>query len=464
MFRSSLCRYVILAVAASIICGFFHSLPLLGGPPTPAGFAAAIRGLASLRQLDGYGAASLTDLAAGRLWAAGGAPLLASGQWLVVFAGWTLVALVLLAAVYAIVRLLDDGRVRAILFGSAVILVLATSVPPVWAMFARREERVSDLRLLVPLELADQIRGVGRERLFANPTALAQLLLLIADSGRSLSTTDAARLSTNSSQWREGFRREKWDTVLLSGPLGEYRPLLDHLMASPDWHLASVTNHGFLFRYGSGLPPRSLDSTFRCGSDRETAVYLAQIAGYYGAIRRTADARACIERALELAPENTSVLSHAATFAISQKRWQDAIGYSAKALASDHGLVHAKLVQALALFETGEAPKAENLVNEVLLESPDDAYTLFLSARIRRSLNDFSGETEALKRLVSSARKSGVSPAHYQIYLGQAYARQGLAEPALRSYQAALESGQLDPRQAEEVRDAIEAIESKRAP
>ncbi len=464
MFRSSLCRYVILALAASIICGFFHSLPLLGGPPTQAGFSGAIRGLASLRKLDGYGAASLTDLAAGRLWEAGGAPLLANGQWLAVFAGWTLAAFVLLGAVYAIVRLLDDGRVRAILFGSAVILVLATSVPPVWAMFAHREERVSDLRLLVPLELADQIRGARRERVFANPTALAKLLLLIPDSGSSLGMQDSARLSTNSSQWREGFRREKWDTVLLSGPLGEYRPLLDHLIASPDWHLASVTNHGFLFRYGSGLPPRSLDSTFRCGSDQETAVYFAQIAGYYDAIQRTADARACIERALELAPENTSVLLHAATLAIGQKRWQEAIDYSATALASDHGLIHAKLVQALALFEIGETQKAEDLVNEVLLESPDDAYTLFLSARIRRSLNDFSGETEALERLVSIARKSGIPSAHYQIYLGQAYARQELAEPARRSYQAALESGQLDPRQAEEVRNAIEAIESKRAP
>ncbi|HEU4678854.1 MAG TPA: hypothetical protein VFS35_04995, partial [Terrimicrobiaceae bacterium] len=74
------------------------------------------------------------------------------------------------------------------------------------------------------------------------------------------------------------------------------------------------------------------------------------------------------------------------------------------------------------------------------------------------------GEAEALERLILVAKKSGGSPANYQIYLGQAYARQGLSEPALRNYRAALVSGQLDRQQAEEVQKAIEAIESKRAP
>ncbi len=372
--------------------------------------------------------------------------------------------MVLLAAVVVIMRLLDDERVRGILFGSAIILVLATCVPPIWSLFSRRDGKVLDLRLQLPSDLAEQIRGLDRKKVFANPTALGQLLLLIPNAGEGLSPAEAARLSTNPSQWREGFRREGWDTVLLSGPVGEYRPLLDHLVVSPDWHLAAVTNYGYLFRYGSGLPPRTLDPAFRLGSDQETASYLAQIAGYYDAIRRTADARTCLERALELAPENTIVLSHAATFAIAQKRWQHAIDYSSKALAIDHDLGHAKLVQALALLEIGEAQKAENLVDEVLLVSPDDAYTLFLSARIRRSLNDYGGEAEALERLIVVARKSGGSPANYQIYLGQAYARQGLSEPALRNYRAALVSGQLDRQQTEEVRKAIEAVESKRAP
>ena len=238
----------------------------------------------------------------------------------------------------------------------------------------------------------------------------------------------------------------KWNAVLLSGPVGEYRPLLDHLMASPDWHLAFVTNYGFLFRYGSGLPPRSLDPAFRLGSDQETAVYLAQIAGYYDAIRRTADARACIERALELAPDNTTVLSHAATFAAPRSAGRMRLSYSTKALAIDHDLIHAKLVQALALCSRlGEAEKAEELVDEVLTRVPG-RYLYTLSFRTNR---DGLSTTTAER----PNRSKGLSRSRARLALrlptiGSILARptrdKDSAEPALRNYRAALESGQLD--------------------
>ena len=449
-------------VAASVICGFLHSLPFLGSFPTARSLAAAIRGLASLRKIEGYGNASMLDLVAARLWEAGGASLLATGQSLAVFAGWSLATFFSLALVYAIVRLLDDRRSRGILFGSAIILVLATCVPALWMSWRTRGEKAREVRLLLPLELADQIRATDAEKVFANPTALGHLLLLLANGKGGVSPGDSARLAQNPSQWREVFRRQRWAAVVLSGPIGEYRPLLDHLLVSPDWHLASVTNYGFLFRYGPGLPPRSLEENFRFGSDLETALYLAQIAGYYEAIRRTGDARACLERALSLAPENTSVLSHAANFAVAQRRWQDVLAHSRKALEKNPDLGHAKLVQALALFETGETEQAKKLVAEVLLESPNDSYTLFLSARIMRTLNDYSAEAASLEKLVANAQKAGVSPVDYQIYLAQAYAKQGLAEPALRSYRAALESDQLGPRQKDDIREAIDSLESRR--
>jgi tetratricopeptide (TPR) repeat protein len=463
MSRSSSFRYAIFGVAASLLCGFLHSLPLLGGFPTQRSLSAASRGLASIRKIEGFGDASVVDLLASRLWEAGGASILATAQWLAVFAGWTLATFLSLAVIYAVVRLLDDRRTRAILFGSAVLLALATCVPPVWMSWRNRGEAVSDLRLLLPSDLADEVRWVGREKVFGNPTALKHLLLLLPKGAGGVSLEDSARLALNPSQWREAFRRQRWPLVVLSGPIGEYRPLLDHLLVSPDWHLAAVTNHGFLFRHGPGLPPRSLEGTFQSGSDQATALYLAQIAGYYEAIRRTGDARACIERALSLAPENTLVLSHAANFAVAQGRWQDALVHSRKALEQNPNLGHAKLIQALALFEMGETEQAEKLIGEVLLVSPNDPYTLFLSARIRRSLNDYSGEAKSLEKLVANAKNAGVSPVDYQVYLAQAYAKQGLAEAALRSYRAALESGQLGAREKGDIREAIEAIESKSA-
>ena len=463
MSKSSSFRYAIVGVAASVICGFLHALPFLGGLPTPRSLAAATRGLASLRNIEGYGNASVPDLIAGRLWEAGGASLLASGQWLATFAGWSFGAFFSLLVIYFVVRLLDDRRSRAILFGSAIVLALATCVPPVWLSWRNRGDNVSDFRLLLPSELADQVRAIGRGKLFVNPTALRHLLLLLPNGEGGVSPEDSARLALNPSEWREAFRRQRWAAVVLSGPVGEYRPLLDHLLVSPDWHLASVTNQGYLFRHGPGLPPRALEKTFQLGSNQETALYLAQIAAYYEAIRRTGDARSCLERALQLAPENNSVLSHAANVAVAQRRWQDALAYSRRALEKNPNLGHAKLVQALALFETGETEQAEKIIDDVLLESPNDSYTLFLSARIRRTLNDYSGEAASLEKLVTNAEKAGVSPIDYQIYLAQAYAKQGLAEPALRSYRVALESGQLGPRERDDIRDAIAAIEAKRA-
>ena len=129
MSKSSSFRYAIFGVAASVICGFLHSLPFLGGFPTQRSLAAATRGLASLRNIEGFGNASVPDLIAGRLWEAGGASLLASGQWLAIFAGWSLGALFSLAVIYFVVRLLDDRRSRAILFGSAIILALGHVCP-----------------------------------------------------------------------------------------------------------------------------------------------------------------------------------------------------------------------------------------------------------------------------------------------------------------------------------------------
>ena len=464
MVRSSFARYAIVALAASGISGFFHAVAFFRAAPEPSSIASAERGIAASRGMDGFGTASAFDQFAAGVWRSGGAPLLATTQWVTAFAFWMAVSLLVFAIVLGLLRLLNDSRAQRILFGSAIVLVVATSVPPLLEGISRGDDNTSDLGLILPVELVDQVRRIDDVKAFANPSALADLLLLFPEGLEELSVKDSARLSANPSQWREEFRRAKWNTVLLSGPTGEYRPLLNHLMASPDWHLVKVTNHGFLFAHGPGLPDRSLQDGFCHGADKETAIYLAQISGYYDAIRRTADARECIERALKLAPRNLVVLSHAATFAATHKRWQDAISYSRKALEKDRGSTHAKLVQALALLETGDATGAEELVDDVLGQTPNDPYALFLSARICGSLKDHAKEAESLERLVSVAEQTGIPSANYQIYLGQAYARQSLADAALKSYRRALDSHQLENEQAEEVRDTIRVIESKATP
>ena len=227
MFRSSTSRYAILIAATAGSCGFLHSLPLLGSLPTEGSLASAARGIAALEKLDGFGAASAIDLLAARLWQSGGAPLLSIGEWLATFAGWSLAAFVALAIVFIIAHLLDDWRTRGILLGSAILLLLMTCVPPLWETISKRDQRISDLRLLMPLELVNRARAQEAAKVFANRSALPHLLLLAPNLARNVSPTDSLSLSTNAARWREGLRRAKWNIVVLSGPLPEYRPETD---------------------------------------------------------------------------------------------------------------------------------------------------------------------------------------------------------------------------------------------
>jgi len=465
MGKISFRRYAIFSAVVSTICGFFHALPYLGGIPSQITLLSAARGLASLKKLPGYNPASLADLLNGWLWNTGGATLLTAGQVLAVFAGWTLGAMVALAVMLAIVQFLNTIRIRRLLIGSTVFLLLATCVPSLWNALAKRREKISDLTLIAPLELITTARSSDKTPLFATPTGQGYLLLFAPALGDGSPPDKMAALSLNPPKWREALRTDRWQAALLAGPIAEYRPLLDHLITSPDWHLAAVTNQGYLFLRGPGQPAKSLEAdTFHLNSTLETALYLAQIAERYDAIRRSKEARACMDRARELAPNNPTVLAHAATYAAAHKRWQDAIAYSNKALAVAPDFAQAKIVQALALIEIGEINRAQSLVDQVLIQSPEDLYTLFLSARISKAQSDYAREAETLEKIIALSNRDGLPVMNYQIYLGQAYSRLGQAKDALINYRAVLATGQLNKEQAAEIQNSIDTIESRENP
>ncbi len=457
-------KFALLSAAIATAGGLLHAWPYAGAPVSQRALYAASRGLASLQDLTGYGSPSWLDAIAARLWRAGGAPALAWGECIAVLAWWTLAGFVAILVMGGVLRWVKKPSARGIIFAAVALIVLGAAAPPIWRSATVRDETVRETRLIVASELAGAAREFPNRELFANPTTLSQFLLFAPDAVGGVTPQLAAALSVNPPAWRKALRETGWKAVALSGPVGEFRPLLDHLLTTPDWRLSLVTNHGYLFLRESGAPVKPLDpAAFRLGSDQETAIYLAQIAERYDAIRQPSAALKCLDEALELAPKNVTVLSHAATFAAGRKRWQDALAYSGRALAQNPDAAHAKLVRALAMLETGEAQKAQNLCDEVLAEAPNDPYSLFLYARICRALNDYAQESSTLERLIALSEKSGLSTINYRIYLGQAYARQGQPEPALKNYRIVLDSGMLGPDQAGEIRDAISAIE-KNAP
>lgn len=454
-------RHIVIGLLVALLGGLFHALPVLGLPSANA-LSSAARGIASGRGLEGYGQAGLGDKLAGWLWETGGSSALTAGEFARTFLGWAVGILIALAVMEAIARMLHDKRTRRILFIVTFALIAATCVSPIWSGLIRRPAQISDLSLMAPKALALEVAKLKKEDVFANASALPHLLLFVPETAGGISPITAAQLVSNPPAWREALRKSNWQAVLLSGPVEEYKNLLEHLITSPDWRLAAITNQGYLFLRGDGPVAKSIDvDAFSSGSDHDTAVYLAQIAGYYDAVRRTGEARKCIARALDLAPNEVTVLAHAGTYALAHKRWQEAISYSNKALEQNPNYPHAKLVKAVALQEVGEPHRAMPLVNEVLIQAPDDLYSLFLKAKISRSLNDYVAEADTLEKIIAVSDRSGLPSMHYRIYLGQAYAKQGQPKPALENYKLVLASGTLNKDQAAEIKDAITTIEAK---
>lgn len=453
-------KYAVFALLVALAGGVMHALPYLGGTASPAALISATRGVAVLKKLPGYGDAGLLDGVAARLWRSGGMSALSWGEAVSVMLGWTLAGFAILAIAWLASRWVANPRTRASIFAITSVIVLATAVSPVWRWFTHRGQMVHATPLLLPTELADAVKEIPANAIFANAGTLSQFLLLAPEAVGQLTPQQAAGLAVNPPAWRKAARLAQWNAVVLSGSATEYRPLLEHLITSSDWRLALVTNQGYLFLRDAGAPVKTIDiDNFKLGGDRDTAIYLAQLSERYDAIKRPSDASASLDRALELAPEDVTVLSHAASFAAGRKHWQDAITYTGRALAKHPSSVHAKLVRALSLLETGQAAQAQNLCDEVLSEAPNDLYTLFLYARICRELHDYTQEAYTLEKLIKLSERRGLSTLNYRIYLGQAYARQGQPEPALKNYRLVLDSGLLGPDQAQEIRNAVSEIE-----
>jgi tetratricopeptide (TPR) repeat protein len=258
------------------------------------------------------------------------------------------------------------------------------------------------------------------------------------------------------------LREKDWNVVVLAGPHGEFQPLLDHLLSSPDWRLEALANAGWLFKRERGpsnpLPkPEEVD----LGNPLDTAIYLAQLSSRFDAMAAPVAARAAIERALELAPNDAIVRLHAAYFALERERWQDVVSHARAALRTSPASPQAHALAARAYFESGDFDAAKKSATSALAVSPSDLSTRFLLARIQRANRDFRSEAETLERLIMDSKSAGLPTAGYLAYLGQSYAQVGNAVFSAKSYREALASGQLDDEQKQAVREALEIVESR---
>jgi GNAT superfamily N-acetyltransferase len=92
--------------------------------------------------------------------------------------------------------------------------------------------------------------------------------------------------------------------------------------------------------------------------------------------------------------------------------------------------------------------------------APGDAAALWLAAHAANAAHAYQAEAEILEQLVALTEGRGGDAGFYNLYLGQSYAKQGLARPALRALEKAAEAPGLTDEQRRELEQEIAQIRS----
>jgi hypothetical protein len=300
----------------------------------------------------------------------------------------------------------------------------------------------------------------GRERIWRSPAAVRWLNALAPSAAPRQPDAGAGDPST----WRALDREDPFGAVLLAGPLAEYRPLLDHLVISPDWELREVTPWTMVWSRrpadaGSSTTawprPNATDLLPLFPHPEDRAYYWARMGEQMAALQDFGAARRFFREALALEPTRPDARTMAASFLASRGQWPEAVA-EAEAVLELHpryAPAYQVLVQAeLGALRPARAWEAARRLRDL---QPEDPFSLFLHARAANTVGAFWDEADSLRRLIRISQRLGLPTAHYQIYLGQALARQGLVDHAAEAWKLALSAGELNAEQQAQVREFL---------
>ncbi len=342
------------------------------------------------------------------------------------------------------------------------LLPTGLAVTALWQIFGLITSGGARIPQPISTALLDAARESGG-MVFVNPSAVQDLAPLAPELLGSLPLDQRAMMLASPVAWREKTRENPVSAVLISGRPAEARPLVTHLLSSPDWHLQHVDETGLLFLRGAGprySPPAPDDAEVPAALQARA---LARMAVHLDEAGLKTPAREYAEAALELLPDDPNVLADAASVSASQGRWEQCRLLAEKALKANPRQPQALYLAALSKLETGFAERALESAEELIAVTPNDPSALWLHARTARSARDHTAEIRSLEKLERLADRSGIPPARLQIYLGQAWAQRGFPDQAERAYRRALE-GDLTPGEARDIRDALKTIEENRLP
>lgn len=384
---------------------------------------------------------------------------------LVPLGGWALAdaaRLILAAAPWAIstfVLLYLVGKWRAWAAWLVWIAIVAIGVPSAVQTFS---ERARDHRLSLPSDLVATLQGHD-EAVFVNASGRALVAAEMPGVKLPLNLTETLALAADPSRWRARHRSTPFSAVLLTGNLSDAKPLLRHLLESPDWQLARLDNQGMVFLRGTKTDATIL-AIPALASETDRAIFLAQYALVLESANLQTQATKRMEEAMSLNDRSYDVLFRAASLAASQKRWEKCRALAEAASAARPGGYEADSLRALATLESGANDSAFEVTSRLVRSHPNDPATLLLHARTSRAAKQFQAETDTLERLLDLAQNDPAQAARIHIYLAQSWAQRGFSAQATDHYQAALQTGKLSAPEQHEVTEALDVIRKKTLP
>ncbi len=261
-------------------------------------------------------------------------------------------------------------------------------------------------------------------------------------------------------------RQFRFDALLLLGDPSEYRPLLDHLIATKDFRPVYVDHWAIILRRDPPVAWQMEDFTpVRAKIARleksGRAICLARAATKLAALRMFSESQSLLDEARGLDGKSKDVWSGYATLHMDRGEWQDAMTCADRALDGRTEPLSALAVKTQVLYATKHFSEAYELSKQLIERLPDDPNLLFYHAKIAHEAHAYQAEVAALEKLIARAEADGRAVSGYQMYLAQAYASAGDAPHAIDAFMRVLNDPELPQDQRDFARENITRIKKR---
>lgn len=281
------------------------------------------------------------------------------------------------------------------------------------------------------------------------------------DSERSRMMTQAIR---NPKLFRMLDRRTRFQFVILGGDPSHYHALLEHLLETKDFQLVGLDHAAIVLQRGTptAWSARSLETTLPpWKDDKSHAVSLARAANRLLAMRLNTEADKALRQAESLDSMNPEVQSARAFYHMVLGDWYAAEKEVDRALKLDPDFFQAVSTKAQVLFGTRRFSKAFDYSVKLIEKYPNDPGLLFYHAKIAHEAKAYESEIRTLNTLIAQAEAQNFPAAGYRVYLGQAHAAAGDAEPAIAAFSQALSDPDLPKEQREFAKTTLAQVKER---